>query len=69
MALKDWEKIESQYHSYLWKHRLTGQTISIISPLNKPHWFIEISGEYGYIVMKKTRREALKFAKNYMRED
>lgn len=65
--IKNWSKIESAQHSYAWENIISENKVTIISPYDKDAWFIEIGGEYGYIIKKETKQEALSYTYDYMK--
>lgn len=65
MALKDWTKIENTKFHIIWKNEYDSSRIMVFSRAGAGGWGFEVMiGGYTFF---KTKSEALKFARDYMR--
>ena len=66
MAIKDWKKTRNKLNSQGWKNKKTGKNILFLQFMSDNYWsFIQ---EGKTIKNFKTKSQALKYAKAYMRK-
>ena len=76
MALKDWKKVKDEYHQTKWIHKFEDENEIAIEPSGRGDWvFWSLSPTDSFTRLSKrkyktfkTKQEALKFARAYMRK-
>ena len=70
MALKAWKKIRSSEENIVWKSKKTKEILFVGTWGKVYRWRVSLSSESSYSTLKlsKTKPQALKFARAYMRK-
>ena len=63
--IPNWRKTKSIYHTFKWTNTKTNEEVSIISPADKPTWFVETP---DYLLAFNTKKTAYNTAVDWMRK-